>query len=380
MPRPVVWVLAHDLSRSGVPMALTRMAAWQAHHAPERAELHVVAVRSGSLAAALRVSCASVTTLDPADERGAASTLAAGAAQLGHDRSASVIRGAAWRVRVRHLPTPDVVLVHGAGGWLVHRDLARFLPDRCRLVVHLHELATALDRSIPAADQRAFLSSATTVLAVAPAVADLARQRGGSTLAVAIVPGVADALGEQTGHHARDTATSHRRQVVSIGAPGWRKGTDRALAVAHALARTNPDVACTWIGGPVDPTLAFARGTASPLGMIAGCPQPWDLVPPGSVLLVPSREDPLPLVVLEAGRRAIPVVAADTGGLADLLATRRGLVVPGHDLAAMAAAVTDTLGRPEAAAERARRLADHVALHFSAEVVGPQWLDAVLGV
>ena len=58
----------------------------------------------------------------------------------------------------------------------------------------------------------------------------------------------------------------------------------------------------------------------------------WSVVADPAALVVPSREDPLPLVALEAGARAVPVVATATGGLTDLLADGRGTLAPGSDV------------------------------------------------
>jgi glycosyltransferase involved in cell wall biosynthesis len=85
------------------------------------------------------------------------------------------------------------------------------------------------------------------------------------------------------------------------------------------------------------------------------------------------------LVALEAGAGGVPVVATRTGGLVDLLAGGRGLLVDQGDIPALVAAVRSCLDDPDAAAERAERLRAHVRHEHGAEVVGPRWLDAVLG-
>lgn len=370
----IVWVLVADLGRTGVPVALSRMAAWHAAAGHPGAELHVLASRDGPVRAELAATTASVTTLEPAHRRSAATTLAAAAAQSGQVGRAQQIRTLAWRARIRALPAPDVVLVHGAGAWRLHADLAAHLPAH-RLVVHLHELHEALERCIPLEARAPFLRRADAVLAVCRPVADLAVAAGADPGSVAVTTVAADPDPAPPGR----PGASAPPAVVSIGSPGWRKGTDRALAVAHELGRTHPHVACSWVGGLPSATDRFAVGTTLPMSFHASCADPWRLVPPGSVLLVPSREDPFPLVVLEAGVRGMAVVAAETGGLPDLLGHGRGWVVPGHDLGALAGAVGEALDDPEAASSRGAALRDEVAAHHNPAVVGPAWLAAVLG-
>ncbi|MEZ5179669.1 MAG: glycosyltransferase [Acidimicrobiales bacterium] len=148
--------------------------------------------------------------------------------------------------------------------------------------------------------------------------------------------------------------------------------------MAHELRRTHPEVRCSWVGGEPAPAERFAVLLAA-----VGVPsQHLDAVAgrrPGTVLLVPSREDPFPLVVLEAGARGLPAVAAATGGLPELLGHGRGWVVPGHDLAALAEAVAEALDAPDDAAARGEALRFEVAARHAPAVVGPAWLAAVLG-
>lgn len=371
MTRPVAWVLVHDLDRTGVPVALLRMLAGHRHRTV--CDIHVVAGRDGPLRRALGEHAASVTVLAPSTGRDGVGVVTAALHELGRSGAADTVRGWAARRLVRHLPQPDTVLLHGAGAWVTWVALRPGIPSRARLVVHLHELRAGLERSIPAEWQPELLGSADLVLGVCQESVDLALAAGASASVAAVLPGVTDRV-EPSARPAGPVS-----EVLGVGAASWRKGTDRFIAVAHDLARSHPDVRCRWIGSPPDPGWSFAVGSALPVRWDPACPDPWSVgIGPG-LLLVPSREDPLPLVVLEAGGRAIPVVAARTGGLGDLLADGRGIAVAGHDLRSMADAVRCVIDDPATSAERAERLRDHVARHFTVQVVGPRWLDALLG-
>ena len=127
------------------------------------------------------------------------------------------------------------------------------------------------------------------------------------------------------------------------------QGHDRAIAAAHVLRRGTRRCGGTGSGG--DPTRLGVRRRRRPPGPAsrAGA-DPWAVVEAPAALVVPSREDPLPLVALEAGARCIPVVACRrSGGLDDLLADGRGWLVDPTDPRDLAATVAEVAGsRPTA--------------------------------
>lgn len=377
----VVWVLLHDLGRTGVPVALQRMTSWLAGR-PDLApvELHVVAVHDGPLAYGIGRSVRSLVTLEPAVGRSLSLTASVTLAQTGMSGAGRSLVGTAWRRRTRHLPKPDVVLLHGAGAFSAWQALGPQIGFTVDVVVHLHELEEALTRSIAPGDLHPLLRRASRVLVVSGPVADLAITAGAVPSSVRVVPGTCEDQVEGAGEPSAKCADAGAQTVVGIGEAGWRKGTDRFVAVAHELARTHPSVRSRWIGAPPGPAWTWSHDVRLPLTWSGSRPDPWlGLDPKATVLVVPSREDPLPLVALEAGARGIPVVAAASGGLQDLLAQDRGILVDGHDLSALVGAVTRCIDEPAETRARAERLRRHVHQHFRPEVVGPRWLDAIIG-
>lgn len=85
----------------------------------------------------------------------------------------------------------------------------------------------------------------------------------------------------------------------------------------------------------------------------------------GRVLVVPSRGDSMPYVVIEAAAAGVPMLAARVGGIPEIFGSHQdGLFVP-NDVGAMADAIETALENAEAARERARSLRERVFLHFS---------------
>ncbi len=365
---PVVWAVLHDLGRSGVPIALERMVRWQARARPGAAEVHVISSRDGALRSALAMSAASVTALSRTD------VAALALAEVGAAAAGRSLRSGAARLRVRHLPPPDVVLVQGAGAWSAFEAIEPAVGDAA-VVLHLHELEVALSRSGLGDGLGAVLARPDLVLAVSRPVADLALRLGAPADALRLVSGSVDP--PPSGWEA-PIAPRRSLDLVSIGSAEWRKGTDLAVAAAHELARTAAGATWHWVGAPEPSAWSFAVGTPDPLVRHAASVAPWQVVPAPAALVVPSREDPLPLVALEAGARGVPVIATRCGGLSQLLDDGRGLLVGPLDAAGLADAARSCLDDPGAAAQRAAALRDEVRREHATDVVGPRWLDALL--
>lgn len=370
--RPVVWVLVHDLGRSGVPIALLRLLRWQTRQ--DRVDVHVIAGAAGPQQRAMEGAAQSVTTLGPGTGRSPAAIAALAATEAGHADLGERLAAAWCRHRLRHLPRPDVVLVQGAGAWDLLRR-AESLTAGARVVLHLHELTVALSRCLPRSAWTDLLERPDQILAVSAPVATMANDISTPRTPIRIVPGSVD----RTDISRSAFPGEQRSHVCSIGPAGWRKGTDRAEAVAHELARRAPELSSHWFGAGPGPGWEWAHGPVPPLAHHHESEDVWADLPGGAVLLVPSREDPLPLVALEAGARGIPVVAATGGGLDDLLASNRGWLVDGFDLGAMTDAILHACGDIEDAAARSRHLRDVVHAKHRTDIVGPVWFESLLG-
>lgn len=85
----------------------------------------------------------------------------------------------------------------------------------------------------------------------------------------------------------------------------------------------------------------------------------------GKLLVVPSRGDSMPYVVIEAAAAGIPMVAANVGGIPEIFGPHQDALFAPNSADAMADAIKAALDDPASAATRAKALRERIFMHFS---------------
>ena len=85
----------------------------------------------------------------------------------------------------------------------------------------------------------------------------------------------------------------------------------------------------------------------------------------GGLLVVPSRGDSMPYVVIEAGAAGIPMIGANVGGIPEIFETLTDALFAPSNVNAMAEAIKSALDDPEATRGRAQALRERIFTHFS---------------
>jgi glycosyltransferase involved in cell wall biosynthesis len=250
------------------------------------------------------------------------------------------------------------------------------------ILTHVHELEASLQRFAGAETIAKLLKHTTHFIAPSPPTAEnLHRQHGVSTDKLQVIPEFIAPTGTEL--PAPEIRAELRRNlglpetqfvVFGCGTQDWRKGADLFVETARLVRDAGRlDVMCCWIGDGLDDRITHPQeliqryGLEQQVRFLGLHDNPRELFRVGSLFLLPSREDPFPLVCLEAAECGLPIICfAGAGGMPEFVGPDVGEVVPFEDVNAMAAAVLrlasnpaerDRLGR----AARVKLLATHVS-------------------
>ena len=183
--------------------------------------------------------------------------------------------------------------------------------------------------------------------------------------------------------------------LLAVGQIGLRKGWDVLADAVTLLAPSRPNLhliaAGVRHGGKAETrdydakmraTLEAALpGRAHFVGTRTDVPA---LMAAADLLVHAARQEPFGRVLLEAAAAGLPIVATSVGGTTELLSDGESArLVPPGDPAALAAAVTELLANPDAAARFASNARDRVLAEFTvptaANHLAAVWRDAIAG-
>ncbi|HTT48145.1 MAG TPA: glycosyltransferase family 4 protein [Pseudolabrys sp.] len=155
------------------------------------------------------------------------------------------------------------------------------------------------------------------------------------------------------------------------------KGVDVLLEAIARLRSAGRTVTATLVGdGPERPAL---QAQVEGLGLTAAvhfkpAMPAYTALTLGRIMVVPSRAESLPYVVLEAAAGAKPLITTGVGGIPEIYGPLSHTLVPPQDAAALAGAIAQALDHPDEMAETTRRLREQVRTSFSVETM----VDGVL--
>lgn len=311
-----------------------------------------------------------------------------------HPRAAALrsrLEATALRLSLR--PRYDLVYANTAAAW---SHVAALGSRRGALLWHIHELPYALGLTLADARARALLPEATRVVAVSGLV-------GSSLVDRFAVP--EDRVDLVHGFVPIHDITADMRRLVrqrilgeigwpedafvvgACGAPGWRKGSDLFLQIARRLHRSDARHALRflWVGGDEADTEdrrfvhdLQALGLDAVCRRVASTANVDDYYCAMDAFALTSREDPFPLVMLEAAVHGLPTVCFDTsGGGPEFVAGGAGMAVPYLDLDAFASAIETLHSQPMWRRAFGAAAWRKVRQHHCIETQGPKLLGSI---
>lgn len=155
---------------------------------------------------------------------------------------------------------------------------------------------------------------------------------------------------------------------VFVGELRYLKGVDVLIEALAKVSTAGKPVSLAVVGTGPDraafEALAAARGLAGQVRFHGALPARTAFAL-GKTLVVPSRAESLPYIVLEAAAAGVPLIATNVGGIPEIVEGTPVGLVPPDDAAALAASLARALKEPQALAAAARELKRRVAACFS---------------
>lgn len=385
--RPRVLFVTYEASRTGSPLLLRRLLRWL--HEAGTLDLEVVCWRGGPLVGDF-AAVADTRSLGPPGRRTAVESLAVGAGELGLGALGRRVEALRVARALRGRRDPDLVYLNGVPSFVAvpHLGIGPGIP----VLGHVHELEFALARSLPVGDE-ALLRRPDRFVAVSSAVgANLVERHGIDPSEVAVCHGFVD---DATPPVHRDAGRLRAQVGIPEGAPVvgamgdliWRKGPDLFVQLAAAMARDaaggEPPAHFVWVGGHAGKARwdevhhdIEAVGLEHRVHLVGEQSHPTDWHALFDAFALTSREDPFPLVVLEAAQAGVPVVAFHQGGAPEVLVPAdghppAGVLVEPLDVGAMAAAMRELLADARCRDELGRNGRDRVARRHVTSVAAP---------
>lgn len=148
------------------------------------------------------------------------------------------------------------------------------------------------------------------------------------------------------------------------------KGIDILIDAISLLYRNGRTVTATLVGD--GPELEAMQAKVEHLGL-ATFVRFMSAMPArqaqtfGHIMVVPSRTESLPYVVLEAAAAGVPIIATKVGGIPEIYGPISDGLVPPEDAGVLAQMIARAIDHPDATSDTARRLRDRVAASFTVE-------------
>jgi len=175
--------------------------------------------------------------------------------------------------------------------------------------------------------------------------------------------------------------------VGGSGTIQWRKGVDLFLQIAFQLTARNEDVYFVWVGGKSDDTDAednriqydFKRlGLEKRLVFTGMRESPHRFFAAMDLFALTSREDPFPLVCLEAASLGKPIICFEkAGGIPELVEADAGATVAYGDVNAFCEKIIYFYNHRQELLQAGQTAREKVNSKFSAEK-SCQSIDAIL--
>lgn len=175
--------------------------------------------------------------------------------------------------------------------------------------------------------------------------------------------------------------------VGACGTTDWRKGPDLFVQLARAVYQRQPTspVHFIWVGGQESGPIFGALwhdvkriGLENCVHFVSTRPNFREYFAEFDVFVLVSREDPFPLVNLEAALLGKPIICFDgAGGSKEFVEEDAGFVVSYLDIEAMADKTIELLNSPELQQQLGQGAARKVFEQYDVGIISPKMLNII---
>jgi glycosyltransferase involved in cell wall biosynthesis len=258
-----------------------------------------------------------------------------------HPHARRLVRALAEVVRS---PRNSVVHVHMSegGSWVREAAfalVARLSGKRVALTLHGAELGRWVSGRIARWWVGSVLRLADVAFALQDADAALVREVSSTPVRIICNPVAAVDV------PAAGIVTTRAATVVFVGEQSHRKGVDVLAEAWPGVLASHPEARLLIAGPPRDGAPLAGPGVSN-LGRVSP-DRARRLVREATVVVLPSRAEALPMVLLEAMAEGVPFVASAVAGIPRLAAAGAGLLVRPGDAAELTAAIARVLADPQ---------------------------------
>ena len=357
--------ITHDTSRSGAPMVLLNFMKWLKNNHPE-IKTSVVALKKGELLEDFK-------------------RVAARFYDMPGDTFYSRVKRKFISGKQK-FSTSLVKELKKENFDLIYANTVSSIPlgvaiNGARLFAHIHELPTTIKLLQP--NFQKYADQVDTFIAVSKMVSE-------KLISDFSIPREKIKVVYEFTEKLEPKVNQSNEKFFKVGASGtfhWRKGSDVFLQVVRYVQDNYPDynIHFTWIGKLPATEKLIAEADISKMciqdkinftGLVEN---PEDHYRELDVFLLPSREDPFPLVCIEVGMLGIPIICFENAtGISEVLQKTDGLLVPYLNVEKMAQKLVHYYENPGLKIEHGRKNSVSFS-QFSPEVLCPLLMNTLMG-
>ncbi len=255
------------------------------------------------------------------------------------------------------------------------------------VIFHIHELDMSFSRVLSAEERKQFGAMADVFIAASKEVSDyLISTVGCDPRKVRIIHEFIDV--DRVVRLSKERVSPLKKEgkvlIMASGTFSERKGADLFYQAVEIVSQKGYPVQAVWMGEHIHHFPEWREKLSRPesaVQLIGEKENPFPYLRQADIFVMSSREDPFPLVVLEALALGKPVVAFGPNvGSKEALDNNTGVIVQETTAEALAEALEDSIKRLPGRTEKTKEFGPLIVKQkYDISILAPQFLEAVEG-